>query len=163
MQNTLPRPVAIPASLIVFLLIIFGLYTILTSMRDEAVTASTTNYSYVIKGTSHGVTTHGVDILSAYECLDKNGSSYALKYIEPGKNESRINWLCFDGKDWWVLVTNAGKGEKGIDRVYSQRTVFPVEMKVYKTIDGYIDYLMTGSRKATIIYEVLKAGEGFYK
>jgi hypothetical protein len=161
MQNTLPRPIAIPASLIVFLLIIFGLYSLLVSTIDTGVIDTATTYSYVIEGTKHGVEEHGVEILSAYDCFDKNGSSYALKYVE--HNESRISWLCFDGKDWWALVTNSGKGEKGIDRVYSQRTVFPVEMKVYKTIDGYIDYLMTGSRKATIIYEVLKAGEGFYK
>lgn len=161
MQNILPRPVSIPVSLIVFLLVIFGLYTLPTSKINEVVTTPITNYSYVIKGTSHGVIKHGVNILSAYECFDKNGSSYALKYIE--HSESRINWLCFDGKYWWVLVTDIGKGKTGIDRVYSQRTVFPVDMEKFKTIEGYINSLMSGNRNAVIIYEVLKAGEGFFE
>jgi hypothetical protein len=152
---------SIKTKLVLFLLFITTLlYPIfsLYKMVNQDVTIIQT-HSYIIKDSSHAWKKHSTEneVLSAMDCLNKNGSSISYKVVE--NRENRNTWLCFDNNDWYSIVTKEKykyESKYGSADVYELRTAFRVTK--WNSVEEYQAHLVK-DKSATLSNDVLPPNE----
>lgn len=111
----------------------------------------------------HAWQNHGVEVNSAFDCLGKNGSTKSFKTFgftdKFGKNIPTNMWMCFDGFDWYAIVTTVFE-KIGGDKVARLVTAYKVSKDLFPTIDDFFKYIGEKWGAVAITYSI-EAGKIF--
>lgn len=107
----------------------------------------------------HAWQEHGQEVNAAFRCLGDNGSSKAFKttgFTDPlrGGNIPTNVWLCFDGVDWYAIVSTAFE-KVGGNHIARLVTAYKVSKELFPTIADYTSYLISkwGAREIAYMIE----------
>jgi hypothetical protein len=132
-----------------------------TIMEDEKLTAVNATIVEALNG--HAWLKHGKEVNDAFKCLNDNGSSRSFKTFgmvdEAGNPIPTNSWFCFNGKDWYVIVTTTLE-KVGGNRIGRLVTAYMIDKVKYPVIDSFIDYLKTSWRAIEINF-IIEAGSVF--
>lgn len=110
----------------------------------------------------HAWEEHGLDVNKAFQCLNRNGSTRSFKtsgfFKDTNGNKIPTNlWLCFNGKDWYAIVTTTFEKIAG-NKVARLVTAYKISKESFPTIDSFITYIQENWFAREIIYQI-KAGD----
>jgi hypothetical protein len=106
----------------------------------------------------HAWQQHGDEVNKAFRCLSDKGSSMSFKTF--GFKDSFGNviptnvWLCFDGTDWYAIVSTVFE-KVGGNHVARLVTAYKVSKDLFPNIADYVKYLGSnwGARQINYIIE----------
>lgn len=131
-----------------------------TLIKDEEFATLTANQIRIIEIVSGHAWKHGTQVNYAIDCLENKGSSRSYKTTGIlNKNNSLIPtnlWLCFDGKDWYAIVTTYFE-KIGGNKVARLVTAYLIDKNIFPSIEDYIAYV-TLKWGATLIDYTIEAG-----
>lgn len=111
----------------------------------------------------HAWQQHGTQVNSALDCLGKKGSTRSFKtsgFVGQNGNQVPTNvWLCFDGFDWYAVVTTIFENV-GADKVARLVTAYKISKDLFPTLDDYLSYLKVQWYAREITYAI-SAGQIF--
>lgn len=111
----------------------------------------------------HAWQNHGTEVNSAFDCLGKNGSTKSFKTFgftdKFGRNVPTNMWMCFDGFDWYAIVTTVFE-KVGADKVARLVTAYRVSKDLFPTIDDFFRYVGDKWGAVSINYSI-EAGKIF--
>lgn len=161
-----PAPIVFILSL---LFITFGLFFYGVSLIEpqkyvlslETLSVSEMRIIEVISG--HAWSQHGAEVNAAFNCMGKNGTTKSFKttgFINSnGKSIPTNLWMCYDGKDWYSIVTTVFE-RVGNDKIARLVTAYKIAKDLFPTIDDYIAYIVQKWGAFEIKY-IIEAGEIF--
>lgn len=127
--------------------------------QQEALTIEQIRILEVFSG--HSWESHGKDVNKVFNCFRDNGSTKSFKTSgfvgTRGEKVDTNLWLCFDGKDWYALVTTAW-GRVGGNQVARLITAYRIAKDIFPTLDDYIKYI-TEKWGAYPISYIIEAGQ----
>lgn len=108
----------------------------------------------------HAFENHRTDWKGLSDCFKRNGSTKSFRTNgftdSKGKFVNSNLWLCFDGQDWWALVTTP------FTRAFNPSarliTFYKISKEIFPTIEDYISYvsLKWGAKIITYTIEATK-------
>lgn len=149
------KPIFLIVGVIILLASIFYFYLMQTSSAATEVIDESYYFEYyddltpaqikIIEVVSkHAYEKHADEVDKAFKCLKDNGSTKSFRTFgmknKDGSDVPSISWLCFDGKDWYSIVTTLFN-KIGNDKVARLFTAYAVDKVDYPTIEKYIEYL----------------------
>lgn len=109
----------------------------------------------------HAWQQHGAEVNTAFRCLQDKGSTKSFKTFgfkdASGSNIPTSVFLCFDGVDWYAVVTTAFQ-KVGADKIARLVTAYKVSKDLFPKIENYIDYIARNWNAVEIKY-VIEAGQ----
>ncbi len=108
----------------------------------------------------HAWETHGEEVNKAIKCLEDNGSRKGFKTSFQDKYGRMIPtnvWLCFDGKNWYGIITTTFRTIAG-NKTARLVTAYNIAKNIFPSIDDFINYIGTKWNAREIDY-VIEAGK----
>ena len=129
-----------PTWLILLSLFLFILW-MLANLFSHATPKSEFRIIEVVSG--HAWESHGKEVNDAIDCLNKNGSARSFKtsgFIDQLGNQIPTNmWLCYDGKDWYAVITTTFQKLSG-NKVGRLVTAYKIAKETFPNIDSFVEY-----------------------
>lgn len=122
---------------------------------EDTLTAEQIRIIEVVSG--HAWLNHGTGVNSAFDCLGKNGSTHSFKTFgfknKDGSDIPTNLWLCFDGNDWYAIVTTFFEKVAG-NKVARLVTSYKVSKDLFPQISDYINYIASKWGAVEIAYKI---------
>lgn len=132
-----------------------------TIYQDDSLLYANATIVEVISG--HAWANHGTQVNDAFKCLNDKGSTRSFKtfgMVDESGNPIPTNlWLCFDGKDWYAIITTTLE-KVGGNRIGRLVTAYLVDKSKFGTIDAFISEIKTSWRAIEINF-IIEAGSVF--
>lgn len=158
-----------PFILIMLLLCAYGCSLLLQQLpsnsiavEDQVLTLEPAEIRIIELVSGHAWQNHGTEVNEAFRCAGKNGITRSFKtfgFFKEGNYIPTNVWLCFDGKEWFAIVTTIFE-TIGNDKVARLVTAYKVTKDIFPTIVEYVKYISEKWGAKEIKY-IIEAGE-FY-
>lgn len=131
-------------------------------LTTESLTANEARIIEIVSG--HAWQNHGDEVNNAIKCLSNNGTWKSFKtsgFVDDGGKQVDANlWICFDGSDYFAVVTTRFIKEGG-NQIARLVTAYRIAKDVFPTIEDFISYIATKWSAYEINY-VIRAGEQIF-
>lgn len=133
----------------------------ITITQDDSLLAVNATIVEVVNG--HAWERHGTQVNDAFKCLNDKGSTKSFKTF--GMTDEKGNfiptnlWLCYDGDNWYAIITTALE-KVGGNRIGRLVTAYMVDKTKFSTIDSFIT-AVTNQWRAIPINFIIEAGSVF--
>jgi hypothetical protein len=111
----------------------------------------------------HAYLKHGTEVNDAFKCLNDRGSTRSFKtfgFLDENNKYIPTNlWLCYDGVNWYAIVTTALE-KSGGNRVGRLVTAYLVDKVKFSDIDMFITAIKNQWRAIEINF-IIEAGSVF--
>ena len=105
----------------------------------------------------HAWNSHGAEVNDAIRCLNDKGSSISFKtqgFTDKSGNQIPTNmWLCFDGKDWYAVVTTHFY-RLGGNKIARLVTAYKIAKDIFPQINDFVTYAATKWNAIQISYGI---------
>ena len=132
-----------------------------TITQDDSLMSVNATIVELLNG--HAYERHGVEVNAAFKCLNDKGSTKSFKtfgFIDERGNPLPTNmWLCFDGKDWYAIVTTTLE-KVGGNRIGRLVTAYMIDKVKFSDIDMFITSIKNQWRAIEINF-IVEAGSVF--
>ena len=155
-------------TIVAILLSIMGL-SISSSQSSSSLLLSpmtlTANEARIIEVVSgHAWQNHGEEVNDAIKCLSDNGTWKSFKtsgFIDERGNPVNSNlWICFNGDDFFAIVTTRFIKEGG-NQIARLVTAYKIAKDIFPTIDDFIQYISVKWGALEINY-IIQSGEKIF-
>jgi hypothetical protein len=131
-------------------------------LTTETLTVDEARIIEIVSG--HAWQQHGDEVNAAIKCLSNNGTWKSFRTSgftdSNGKKVDASLWLCFDGNDYYSIVTTRFIKDGG-NQIARLVTAYKIAKDVFPTVEDFITYIATKWGAYEISY-VIKAGEQIF-
>lgn len=131
-------------------------------LTTETLTADEARIIEIVSG--HAWQQHGDEVNAAIKCLSNNGTWKSFRTSgftdANGKKVDANLWICFDGNDYYSIVTTRFIKDGG-NQIARLVTAYKIAKDVFPTIEDFITYIATKWGASAISYTI-KAGEQIF-
>jgi hypothetical protein len=139
-----------------------GSNTTAIELTTETLTADEARIIEIVSG--HAWQQHGDEVNAAIKCLSNNGTWKSFRTsgftVSNGKKVDASLWICFDGNDYYSIVTTRFIKDGG-NQIARLVTAYKIAKDVFPTIEDFITYIATKWGASEIGY-VIRAGEQIF-